>query len=76
MVNGLATGTETTEICLVRFEFLTHTFAAHGVDIIWDRRVGERRQRTAPIGIERRRADRRGPPPVSWDALDFVIVKN
>ncbi len=59
-----------------KFELLKRTFAREGVDIIWDRRVVERRQRTAPIGIERRGADRRGSPPVSWSALDFVIVKN
>jgi hypothetical protein len=36
------------------------------VQVIWDRRVAERRVRTAPVIGERRSRDRRGLPPVSW----------
>jgi hypothetical protein len=57
------------------FELLTHTFADdHGVQIIWDRRIGERRQ--APRGPEdgeRRRRDRRREPPSQWNLLNYMI---
>jgi two-component system response regulator (stage 0 sporulation protein F) len=45
------------------------------VDIVWDRRVGGRRQRCLPAPTERRRGgDRRAAPRPSWDLLDFVLV--
>jgi hypothetical protein len=57
-----------------RFNQLTRIFAAEGVEIIWDRRHGERRHRSAPAEVDRRRRDRRSSPSSSWSALDFVVV--
>jgi hypothetical protein len=42
------------------YRYLTQTFAgAKNVEIIWDRRAGERRIETADASTDRRRADRR-----------------
>lgn len=57
-----------------RFDQLTRMFGAEGVEIIWDRRYGERRRRAAPAEIDRRHRDRRSPPAPTWSALDFVVV--
>lgn len=43
--------------------------------VVWDRRVRERRQQgAAQTGEDRRHSDRRGPPPASWKALNFVVI--
>ncbi len=57
-----------------RFQILQDTVAGDPVDLTWDRRAGERRHRPHPVTAERRRSDRRGLPPVTWTALDFVVV--
>ncbi len=58
-----------------RFQILQETFAGEPVELIRDRRLGERRQIGGdPITTERRRSDRRGLPPITWTALDFVVV--
>jgi hypothetical protein len=63
---------------LDRFLSLQETFGRDPlrVEIIWDRRQGDRR-RAAPSATsgDRRRRDRRGPPPSSWSALDFLVAK-
>jgi hypothetical protein len=61
---------------LDRFAALRDAFLAEGVAVIWDRRRAERRlamsgARPAP---ERRRRERRGPAPATWDLLDFLVV--
>jgi hypothetical protein len=59
-----------------RFSALRADFTPEGVDVIWDRRSGDRRRPSSdlsPAG-ERRRQDRRGPIPASWTLLDFVVV--
>ena len=61
---------------LDRFAALRDGVLADGVEVIWDRRLGERRRsgtasRPAP---ERRRRERRGMAPASWDLLDFLVV--
>ena len=59
-----------------RFAALRAAFAPEGVGVVWDRRLGARRRSSddsAP-GAERRRRDRRGPTPSSWDLLDFLVV--
>ena len=58
-----------------RFQILQETFAGEPVELTWDRRVGQRRQSRYPITTERRRSDRRGLPPVTWTALDFVVAQ-
>ena len=57
-----------------RFQVLQKTFAGDPVEIIWDRRAGERRQHRSPVMTDWRRSDRREVPPVTWTALDFVVV--
>lgn len=43
--------------------------------VVWDRRVRERRQADeAFVGRNRRYSERRGAPPASWQALNFVVV--
>jgi hypothetical protein len=59
-----------------RFAVLRDAFLPEGVDVVWDRRGGDRR-RPAPApqpAPERRRRERRGIAPASWDLLDFLIV--
>lgn len=59
------------------FELLTRTFSGDpSVQIIWDRRMGERRRSTeGPGDGERRRsADRRREPPVQWGQLNYMIA--
>ena len=57
------------------FELLTRTFADDpSVQIIWDRRIGERRLAAeSPADIDRRRADRRRVPPTQWGQLNYMI---
>ena len=59
-----------------RFAALQTAFKAEGIDVVWDRRMGERRRAVSdPAGApDRRRKDRRGPEPASWALLDFLVV--
>lgn len=61
---------------LDRFAALKAAFAPEGVDVVWDRRLGERRRSAADSSWvpDRRRRDRRGPIPTSWALLDFLVV--
>lgn len=56
-----------------RHELLTQQFGASGVEIIWDRRQGERRRRDDSVPENLRRADRRRPPPALWSTMDFLV---
>jgi hypothetical protein len=58
------------------FELLTRTFADDpSVQIIWDRRIGERRQAVGGLGVsDRRRSDRRRMPPSQWGQLNYMIA--
>jgi ribosomal protein L4 len=58
------------------FELLTRTFADDPhVQIIWDRRLGERRQNVrAAVQTDKRRGDRRGTPPTHWGQLNYMIT--
>ena len=43
------------------YRYLSQTFAdAENVEVIWDRRIEERRRLSATAGAERRRRERRG----------------
>jgi hypothetical protein len=57
------------------FELLTRTFADDStVQIIWDRRIGERRRASDAAGsTERRHGDRRRVPPTHWSQLNYTI---
>jgi hypothetical protein len=58
------------------YELLTRTFAGDPtVQIMWDRRMGERRQSVARTGSDdRRRTDRRRMPPLQWGQLNYMIA--
>ena len=50
------------------YRYLSQTFAdARNVEVIWDRRAGERRRDPAPNEPDRRRKDRRSRPSVEED---------
>jgi CheY-like chemotaxis protein len=46
-----------------------------GVDVVWDRRLAERRRRVETVPSDRRAGERRGPPPPSWRWPGLVIVE-
>lgn len=58
------------------FELLSRTFSDDlSVQIIWDRRMGERRQASRGAGDgERRRSDRRRAPSTQWGQLNYMIA--
>jgi hypothetical protein len=58
------------------FELLTRTFADDpSVQIMWDRRMGDRRQNGGrPLDSERRQSDRRRLPPKQWAQLNYMIA--
>jgi hypothetical protein len=45
-----------------------------GVQVIMDRRRGERRTTDRPSGPDQRRRPRRRSPPSSWDTLRFLVA--
>jgi hypothetical protein len=58
------------------FELLTRSFADDpSVQIVWDRRMGERRQSTEGRGNgERRTSDRRRNPPPQWGQVNYMVA--
>ncbi len=54
-----------------RYAYFKHVFASDMVDVIVDRRQGDRRQRRVPTGLERRRQDRRGRESVTTELRGF-----
>jgi hypothetical protein len=58
------------------FELLTRSFADDpSVQIIWDRRMGERRQSPGGRGNgERRTSDRRRTPPPQWGQVNYMVA--
>jgi hypothetical protein len=42
-----------------RHAYLRHVFASDFIDVMFDRRVGPRRQRQEPVAVDKRRGDRR-----------------
>ena len=60
------------------FELLTRTFAGDpDVQIIWDRRMGERRQSGGGAEQQDRRGgkDRRRVPPTQWSQLNYMFAQ-
>jgi len=59
-----------------RFAALKSALAPDGVDVVWDRRLGDRRRSAddSTQAPDRRRLDRRGSMPASWSLLDFLVV--
>jgi|SRR5438105_3009422 len=57
------------------FARLAQTFANEpNVRLVWDRRICDRRQTSAPPGGERRRRDRRSNPTTSWGPDDYLLL--
>ncbi len=57
------------------YKMLKERFARDpDVRVVWDRRVGERRNRRRPVGRDQRRAERRGPQPSTWETFGFLVV--
>ena len=56
------------------FEMLQgHLTALNLGQVIWDRRVGDRRREPAISTRERRRHERRRARPATWDTLGFLV---
>ncbi len=61
--------------CEDKLEFLKSTFVDRTrVRVISDRRMADRRRAQVGVSVDRRRAERRAPPPPSWDLADYVLV--
>jgi hypothetical protein len=58
-----------------RFRFLSTTFRDRPVEVMWDRRVGDRRRSGEAASVDRRAGDRRNRPPSSWDNLGFLVAR-
>ncbi len=60
---------------LVRFQALVERLEETGlVEVIWDRRMADRRGTVASVALDRRRRERRARPPATWVVLDFVLI--
>ena len=57
-----------------RFEALKEKTKELPVEVMWDRRQGDRRTAAGPEGSDRRQGDRRKKPPFTWDTADFAVV--
>jgi hypothetical protein len=51
-----------------------HDANTTGVRVVWDRRLGERRETIGEADIERRHRERRGSVPTVWTSLGIVVV--
>lgn len=51
-----------------------HFDADPDVEVVWDRRTGERRRRPTRGPAERRWFQRRGAPPESWASMGFIFL--
>jgi hypothetical protein len=58
-----------------RFQKLKKKTAHLPVKVAWDRRRDERRAGSDEVNVNRRKSDRRGNPPFTWDVGDFVVVE-
>lgn len=56
------------------FEFLRHFQEANLTEVLWDRRLGDRRAAEGSTEPDRRVGERRGLSSPSWDALGFVLA--
>jgi hypothetical protein len=60
-----------------RYEQLRKLFQGHRVDVVQDRRVGDRRRQGADesVGENRRASERRTSMPDSWVNLGFFVAR-
>ena len=59
---------------LRRFDKLKQATAELPVKLTWDRRVNDGRGAVKPGQREPGYSERRGAPPYTWDAADFLVV--
>jgi hypothetical protein len=59
---------------LRRFDKLKQATAELPVKLTWDRRVNDARGPLKPGQRDAGYAERRGAPPYTWDAADFLVV--
>jgi hypothetical protein len=58
------------------YYFFLEKFAkANSIELVQDRRLGDRREGSQPIPSERRNSERRGPLPATWEQGDFVLIR-
>ncbi len=60
---------------LERLRVLSETFRDRPVDVMLDRRLGDRRRSGGAAAVDRRSGDRRQRPPTSWDDLGFLVAR-
>ena len=60
--------------CSGRFDALQDVARERPMEVIWDRRQGDRRQLDRTVGAQRRQTERRQPPPATWELADFVLM--
>jgi hypothetical protein len=58
-----------------RFRLLSSTFRERPVEVLWDRRIGDRRRSENATAGDRRAGDRRQRPPSSWENLGFLVAR-
>jgi hypothetical protein len=58
-----------------RFRVLTSTFRDRPVEVMWDRRMADRRRAADGVSVDRRSSDRRQSPPSSWNNLGFLVAR-
>ncbi len=56
------------------YDLLYNAFSDR-VAVVWERRRVERRKAPTSKEGDRRKSDRRGPLPASWQALGFIVTK-
>lgn len=62
------------DACYYRF---LEMFAVHrNVEVTLDRRQADRRRQWLAVEQDRRRQERRGEPPETWNCADFVQMKD
>lgn len=61
---------------LRRFDRLKRETAGLPADVIWDRRIRERRVTHGTHDGDQRRTDRRGQMAFTWELADFAVVEN
>jgi hypothetical protein len=60
---------------LRRFDKLKKETVDLPVNLLWDRRLHERRKSQNDVERDQRRQERRKDPPFTWDVADFVVVE-
>ncbi len=63
--------------CEEKLVYLRKAFESRAsVNVMPDRRVGERRAKREDVPVDRRRHERRSAPPPSWEIADYLLVSD